>query len=303
MNAPRLPLLACALFTFALAGCDNSFSPKEAYSERIVVFAVLSNTEARQIVRLESTYDAEVTNPDNPIGKHEITEAQVVVRTSKKAYAFRDTLVDAGGGVMKKVWVSYDFQPVEGTSYDLAVTVPGYAAISASLKVPSKPYLQVLPPNQQSLRYGVLLAAGAISTIAPPKGFYFRLFLAGKKTVGGQEVEVLREVPWRIDYALRDTTYTKPGRDAGAEFSVEVIAALRDRLELSEGVTGITLLACGFSLDTYLYNYFQTVRGFDDPVSVRMDRPDVSNINGGVGIFGAMIADTLRLSYTSIITK
>lgn len=303
MNPARRTALALALLAAALAGCDNSFSPKEGYADRIVVFAVLSNTQPRQIVRLESTYDAEITNPDNPVGKHDITEATVTVVSSKKAYAFHDTLIDAGGGTMKKVWVSYDFQPVEGVSYDLAVAVPGYQPISASVKVPSKPYLQVLPPSAASQRYGVLLSAGAISTIAPPKGFYFRLFLAGKKTVGGAEVEVLREVPWRIDYALRDTTYTKPGRVSSAEFSVEVIAALRDRLELSEGVTGITLLACGFSLDTFLYNYFQTVRGFDDPVSVRMDRPDVSNVANGVGIFGAMIADTLRLSYTSIITK
>ena len=41
-----------------------------------------------------------------------------------------------------------------------------------------------------------------------------------------------------------------------------------------------------------LYNYYNIVNGFQDPNSIRTDHPDYTNIQGGIGVFGAMTHDS-----------
>ena len=297
----RTGALVLLCIAAAVGGCENSFTPKQDYTERLAVFCVLNPSQSAQIVRIESTYDAAGTDPSSPLGRRAIDSAVVRISTDKRSYIFRDTLIDAGGGAQKRVWISTDLVPVEGTQYRLTVQVPGANQVSASVQVPSKPYLVLDPPSIGSGRLGVTLRAGAISTMAPPKGFLFRLFLEGEVFIGGGKSLLRREVPLRIEAATNDTLYPVPGRDALVSFSSDIIASLKSRMEDREGAFNIKVLGFGYSLDTFIYSYFQTVRGFDDPVSVRQDRPDVTNVSGGVGIFGAMVTDSLRTPYVTIV--
>ncbi|MDH7515704.1 MAG: DUF4249 family protein [Bacteroidota bacterium] len=291
------------LLAFVSPSCDNTFEPKGRYGERLVVFCVLDPSAPCQVVRLESTYDAEGTNPTQPHNVRVIDEAVVRIQTDRKVYTFTDTVVDAGNGSMKTIWVSRDLKPEEGRIYTLTVSVPGYQPVTAETQVPSKPYLDLIPPSLSKGKGTVELAAAAISAVAPPKGFYFRLYVVGDKTVEGKKVPVRMEVPLRVDGVTGDTIYTKPSRDSRRSFSLDIIAAMKSRLEDHEFATNIRLLGVGYSIETHLYNYFQTVRGFDDPVSVRQDRPDVTNIAGGVGVFGALMPDSLNRSYVSILVE
>ena len=42
-----------------------------------------------------------------------------------------------------------------------------------------------------------------------------------------------------------------------------------------------------------LYDYYNTVNGFRDPISVRLDEPDYSNLSGAKGVFGSYTLDSL----------
>lgn len=297
----RKVFLCCALVL--IAGCDNSFDPKEEYQERIVVFAVLDVTSPVQVVRLERTFDAAGTNPNEPIGKQPVTDAKVRIQTNKRTFTLTDTLVDIGAGTMKKIWITRELLPVEGAVYTLLVEVPGLPAISSQATVPSRAFVQLLAPDVAGLRKGVELRAGAISTSATPRGFYFRLWITGEKTVNGKRVELRYEIPRGIDPKTGNTEYTKPSRDISVEFPTEFLADLRARLEQTDSTQNIQVVGTAYSLDTYLYAYYQTVRGFDDPVSVRQDKPDFTNIDGGIGVFGAISTDSVRISYNSLIPR
>ncbi len=41
-----------------------------------------------------------------------------------------------------------------------------------------------------------------------------------------------------------------------------------------------------------LYKYYNIANAYQDQISVRTDQPDWTNINGGLGVFGAMIEDS-----------
>jgi hypothetical protein len=58
-----------------------------------------------------------------------------------------------------------------------------------------------------------------------------------------------------------------------------------------------------FSIDDNLYNYLSTVNGFNDPISVRLDIPNYTNIQNGHGIFGAIIKDSLTQNIPNVVVK
>jgi hypothetical protein len=295
-------LLLSFLPVLFFAACDNTFSPKEPYKERVVVFSVLDATAPYQVIRLETTFDAETTNPDKPLNQRTIDSARVTIQSDRKLFVFHDTLLLQPSGEQKRVWISRDLVPAEGITYHLSVKVPGFDEITADVKVPSKPYLQTRQITYAEGVSGLELFAGAISTVATPQGFYFRLWVAGDKEIDGNIVEVRREVPAGFNGDTQQYYYTLPGRETSVIFPVANIITVREDLVVKEKVTALKIIATGYSFDTYLYSYYKIVRGFDDPVSIRQDSPDITNIRGGVGMLGALVTDSIRARYTDIVS-
>lgn len=294
LNRISIPILFAAVI---FMGCEDTFSPKAPYQERIVVFSVLDPSAPYQVVRLESTYDAELTNPDQPLQQREITEAEVEVTSDRARFIFRDTLITLADGSQKKVWVNYNLKPTEGTTYTMTVKVPDFDEITAKAQVPSRSYVRL-----HTTVTGVKMSA-VENTAYPPSAWYFRMWIVGKKIVDGKEVEVRREVPRRFDSDTQEWVYTDPTRQTAVEFPGNNLERTHMELRDIDAVAGAEVVATGYSLDQYIYSYYKLVRGFDDPVSVRQDRPDVSNIRGGVGIFGAIFADSIRVRYASLINQ
>lgn len=289
-----LPLL---LLPLLLGGCENTFSPKAPYQERIVVFSILDPAAAFQVVRLENTYDAELTNPNDPIGKRTIDSARVSIASDRKNFIFHDTLITIGDGSQRRVWINYELKPTEGTRYTLTVQVPEFERITAVTQVPSRSYVQI-----QNTLNG-LRVIGQDETAYPPDAFYFRLWVVGERTEGGKQVDVRREVPLRFDNETDLFVFTEPTRSNVELFRLSEVVTTHADLRNFDSVSGRYLVATGYSLDKFVYSYYKLVRGFDDPVSVRQDQPDVTNIQNGVGIFGSLFADSVRINYSSIVTQ
>ena len=54
--------------------------------------------------------------------------------------------------------------------------------------------------------------------------------------------------------------------------------------------------------DQALYVYYNVANGFRDAFSIRMDQPDYSNIEGGLGVFGSYNVDKKSYELPSIIS-
>ncbi len=294
---PRFFPILAVVSVFILTACENDFSPKSDYEERIVVFSVLDRAAPYQVVRLERTFDAVTTNPDDAIRPDPVTEAEVSIASSRRRFVFRDTVMTLGDGTKKTVWVNDELVPTEGTEYTITVDVPGYKRITAVTTVPSRAYARL-----EAVSGGVRVAA-ADNTAYPANGYYFRMWIVGTKLVDGKEVEVRREVPARY-FASTDTyEFTEPTRDKAVLFSNGNMLRVHADLLNIDGVSGRDVLGVAYSFDQYLYSYYKLARGFDDPVSVRQDRPDITNIHNGVGIFGALYADSVRARFSSLIQQ
>lgn len=290
-----------------VSGCQNSFSPKSDYDPRLVIYAVLDRGKTTQMVRIESTYDAEITNPDQPKEKRPIEKATVYVEYDRIRYYFRDTLLtvtDMVNGVpvsvSKKVWINSDLPILPAQSYQLSVAVEGYPSVDAITLTPNRPYVTMLVRSFESGARNLEIAATTSATSPQTKGYYYQLWVTAKRVVDGNVVQLRFPVRYSVDPALQSEK-DRVARAEKTEFAVEMVQQAYQNLLPYQDAYDIQVVAKVWTMDVNMYNYFKTVRGFDDPVSVRQDRPDVTNLRNGFGIFGGICTDSVSISYITLI--
>jgi hypothetical protein len=298
----RVAVLAAALLMAAIAayeGCDNTFTPKSEFHPQLVVYCVLNPLTGPQIVVVEKSYDATVSLDPVPLTDKEVAEATIRITEGTRVYIPTDTLV-AVGNSQRRVWVFRTLQPKQSTPYRIDVAVPALPAVSGELFVPSRIYLRgetaaldLDNPDSSAL---VLKSDLALET-NPPHAYYYRLWVIGERTTGGSTTTERMEVPVR--YGPGDARlYSQPTRNETQSFSFYAIRRTNDRLFGDDStVRNKKLVMTGYAMEPHFYNYYKVVRGFDDPLSVRIDNPNVSYINGGLGVFGAFLADSTRFDY------
>jgi hypothetical protein len=295
-----------SLLVVLIAGCDNSFNPKSEFVPRLVVYCVLDAGSSTQMVRLESTYDAELGSTDVPANKPVIDSAVVTIAdVNGRRFTLIDTLISItdSNGVQKtqKVWITHDLRPVDGRNYHIEVTSPGFEKIYADMSYPIKPYLYISKETNDDGSGSIIMAASNPTGGSGPKGYYFRMYLRATRNVGTEKQVYQVEVPYTTDGST--AVFPGPSRSNTITFTRNLLIEYYQKYFISDpSLTDVKVFFKAYSLDLHIYNYFKTVRGFDDPVSVRQDKPDVTNITNGFGVFGGIQSDSTSRDYSYMIT-
>ncbi len=298
-------LLICLCALITLRCDDNTFNPKApGLQDRIVVFAVLDATKGVQMVRIAKSFDPPTTNPNDYTGSKEISTASISVfeDRTKSTIVFHDTTITDSDNTKHKVWVNSELPLADAINYTLNVHADGYPSVSAKIKFPNKPFLFARPFNYSSGVKAVEMGSSSPGTFAPVKGFLFRLWIVGTKTVDGKSVDVHCEVPVEIKYidGKESWIYPSASRDLSVVFPLSNILRAQELVEINEKATGVHAVLTGYTFEQNFYNYYYAVRGFGDPLTVRQDQPDISNITNGYGVFGAMNADSVKYKVTDL---
>ena len=145
----------------------------------------------------------------------------------------------------------------------------------------------------------VVVHTGVTAPRVAPQGYYFRLFVRIIKMVDGVETELREEVP--LGRIPGTGEWEFPGLDKKNEkrFLKDLVVAVHDELLADDDSLLISehLVLYGCAFEKQFYNYYKIVRGFDDPVSLRLDDPDISYIEGGLGVFGVIMPDSAIVPY------
>ncbi len=287
-------VLLLAVGTFITA-CDNEFSPKTEFERKLVIFAALEPSQNMQVVRLAWSYDAELGVPPRPLTPVEVAEAQVIIRQGGTPYQFKDTLFTTAEGQPLRAWISRALIPKHETEHRLEVSVPGYGTITSSFTSPSRMYLAAEGVRADTGDGWVSLNSGVASYKVRPGAFYFRAWVVVKVREEGVLNERRVEIPTHVGELDKPETWTYPSpqREDKLLLDVRVIRQVAEALiGDADSVVTKQIVARGYVMNDQLYSYYKIVRGFDDPVSTRLDKPDISFIDGALGVFGAVLPDS-----------
>lgn len=282
------------IIIFFCVSCFNcqkeEFSPIGEIQKKLVVFGVLDTRTNIQLIKVQNSYLYSIDSTKNNYQKIPANIKISITDEYSNIYSLKDTTIE--GVTNYAVYYIPNFNLVRGIGYSLSIQADGYVPIHATAKVPSVQYIGVSTQNTEIVfQYGVHKYA---------KGYTHHFYL-NYDIIDGQSVWSFRiEVPYIFKVSESnpaDTTIIYPfvSRDKEAHYPVESLyyiflkikpTNVNQKVVVKRGTLEV------LSLDDNLYNYYLLVQGFNDPYSVRLDRPFFSNVTDGYGIFGSITADS-----------
>ncbi len=290
-----LTFLAAALLGVA---CEDDFSPKSEFTKQLAVFAVLDAAQPRQTVRLAWSYDAELGLVQTPLTDREVAEADVRILRGGEVFVFHDTLVTGAEGSRVRAWINGYLRPLPEKEYRLQVTVPGYPTVTSSIHLPSRVYVRADLVRPDTGMATIRCYHGVTSFAEAPSAFYYRLWVEVVKWNFGDTLIQRREIPLR--HVARDDTwlYPSPAREEELSFTVGMLRGITESMILpGDSIVARRVITHLYGLENNFYSYYKIVRGFEDPLSIRLDLPDASYVEGGLGVFGGMVSDSITYNY------
>lgn len=298
-------------------GCEKPFSPKGQYEQKLAVFAILSNGSDTQYVRVLKTYDPPGFNPYDVLQDQAVRGAAVTVSQGGLVVQYRETTVprsDASRFDDNVVaYMAFPYRVRTGKTHTLDVLTPLDGSVQTSVIVPDTGYLKLSNPMMLSLsrvRDGTAEDLGVQAFISPlTYGCLIRFFLEYDVLQDSTWVRMRTEVP-KFVFIVDTTQYygfpklvrrgSAPGPPGslqleGSMFFVTAYKAKVNELQRQYG-NGLWIRRALFVLtqvEKNLYTYYNITNGYQDAISIRTDLPDWTNINGGLGLFGAMVTDSV----------
>lgn len=290
------------------AGCDESFNPKGSYHDQLVLYSVLTTRSDSQFVRVSTTYDPAGHNPlENSVDTY-VRNATVTLARDSSVTTLASVVIPRGDksrytdDIVGYLAHPYKVQP--GLAYTLKV-FSEKGVVEASMVCPGKG--EVYAENSFVLKKPELYTENISSRIRispSAHGYLVRIFLEFETRLGDVATPHREELPravtagdgsyFRFDYPIITRRNVNPyevvyfGLSAYKAFLVDVKSRYGDIK-----VTGATYILT--QVDRNLYTYYNLANGFQDEFSIRTDLPDYTNISGGLGVFGAMVDDSVHV--------
>lgn len=301
---------------FAISACDVEFNPKGDFLDRAVIFGVLSPQQTVHIVRITKTYDPPGFNPIEYTASNQITNAVVTITVNALTTVLTDTTLRREDtsryqdSIRAFVYTPSTIQ--RGSTYTLSATIPGYGTLTAQTTPPAIGTIEVDQTTRTSLtnpdisRRDVLLYATPANN---GEGHLVKVFLEYEVATVTPGTFVKEEVPTLTtnyqDCLTYDAVYPQIRRRqqvAGREVWLLPFDSYQRTilkiLKTHEGqvVNFRRVILAIVQADKPLYTYYSLVGGFRDEFSIRVDEPNYSNIEGGLGFFGSYTADSLSIA-------
>ena len=274
------------------------------------MYSILATDKSDQFVRVFTTYPPSISTPTSNTAEYPITDAAVTIQSGGTTYPlFLATLPRTDSSryttpiyAYRSIGLSLQY----GATYALQIQSPSVGNLSATLTVPSQPGMLM---NQRWVleRPGLYLPTEKMqmtATIPPGAAAYlFRLLISYDVLEESGWVRKRAEIPARFRgdlHTLENAIYGQVTRVQTpavvnaytAGVYTAVLGDVYERTKPYKLVFNYAILQF-VQLEKNFYHYYSSVKGFQDPFSIRLDQSNYSNIVNGAGIFAGCTVDSL----------
>lgn len=301
--------LLVALFMAALVGgCDQPFSPKTDFRNLPVLQSIVSanfKSIPRTVVLLGTTYDVLGFNPDVNSDDPTVVGALISVRIKNTQYylyeASRKRTDTTRYSTRLHYYANDTIRINPGDSITVTAVLPDGESVWATARMPRRIFYETnydlsagLSTYINTYDYGPVYEFTWNETHGERHIYFPKITLLYEKKVNDTtRLTLTEEVPMRIvtNGGQKEPLYAKYTYDPQLDYTFEAFDwTMRkiggDVIKKSD----ITVLGFSFTIvefDVHLSRYYASTNGYLDSYSVRLDETVYSNIQGGIGIFGA----------------
>jgi hypothetical protein len=291
-----------------LTGCENSFDPKKNYQEKYILNLVIKGDSVKQLAVVAKSYDVPGYNPNENKTSPFIQGAAISMYSSfyKNTYIFGDSTSSAIGqkyGSSAPVYVLNTMKARPNDTLRLTAVMPDGTILRSSCAVPrdldfklSKNFISTVTQNPSE-------KALVINWSAPADYiFESKLILFYATDKNGVVKGYKKEIPLKYSDINGTLTPLYPGISRDRILIYEYAAINKIMMEISEGDPdkySYVIQDAIFEvmvMDKNLGNYYGSTEGFLDDFSVRLDEVVFSNIDNGLGVFGAYLVSARKIN-------
>lgn len=294
--------------------CDDSIDPKTAPEEGYVVFCLINCDTTFQTAYVSKTYDVEGLEPGVNKSDPAITDAAVSVKYLSNDYLFNNAVAERTDTSRYSNGFHYYFNNslnvkskyINDTPKPITIKValPGGGVLTSNSEtIPAgdvmfEKYLYMFPagnnPKTSEFKWRFFLSQNLI------KKYYFlpSLKIEYSRENGGISTPMTFEIPLKKIYTENKEVPVYPVVTQNNYVNYVNDYITKGFLQLSEGdpvKSNYTINKLVFKIvlmDKNIASYYASNGTFEDEFSVRIEAADVSNINGGYGLFGVYAART-----------
>jgi len=289
----RKSLYTLIFISFILFSCEENISYLGKFEQQYSLNCILRSDKDIQFATLKMSYPPGETLPNT-----DVKGAIIKLILPDTTLFFKDSvLADNTTGIppVKSFYYLENYRLKKGTTVKIEAILPGGKTLSAETHSPyfNKLYLvegsspTIIPTEYGGDTYYYKWEHfGIFGTFIYGPSFYVRYFVSGNeaiiryKEVSGKkmltnEYKILTSF---VDDAMRDIS---SGIDDKSK--VHIMDACFE-VKVFDNALGI---------------YVNSIKTFEDEFSVRISEPNISNINGGLGIFGTYISEQFDIGITS----
>ncbi len=294
--------LTAALFSLS---CKDTFDPETPYQDQYVLNCIVRGDSLMQVATLSKTYNVNGANSLSNSVDPSIIGAQVYMKWKGQIFQLRDSSIVRSDTSRYKdpfhFYYTTAFTPSIHDSVSITAIPKEGLVLTSKTRVPNGVLFQFSPtyilPTTFSLNMSWIESDGN-------NLFLPRLKILYKKRNETPSVLHSLEIPVTYNITGNSKTPVYPGISQGSIIEYQKNMIDDYMLKVSEGDDKINYQFYDLEFDVLIFDqflagYISTTNGFLDNLSIRLDEPNYTNINGGLGIFGAYIYNNITVYLTS----
>ncbi|MCP5061130.1 MAG: DUF4249 family protein [Ignavibacteriae bacterium] len=292
-------IILSILIFYSIFGCEEEVTFQAEYEEKAVLYCIINADSSNQFAMIKRNFSDKATIENNYI-----KNASIKLKYYDKFVEFKDTS-SIENNIETDYYYANGFKPQLGSDLEINVELPNGDSLTSKIVVPKftlfvfeKSILQIPSSQDPSRLYVGWTLRNAIDNLA----FLTRLTINYKVFKDGIITDHIYPIP--VEYVIKNNNklpvYPQATRTSFQTFPQNVINTAFS--EISKGDTSKGNYAISgatfeiFIMEENLAEYSASIESFKNSYSVKVYEPQITNIDGGLGVFGAYIKKSMNVN-------
>jgi len=286
----RIMLIIAIIYSFI--GCEENVVYKSGFNEIPALYCVINADSSNQYAMLTNNYSEK-----DEAGNNYIKDANIQITVNNESVEFKDSSTTKNNVETDFYYVN-GFKPKLGSEIEIKAELTDGRSLSSSLAIPKfslfvfEKSFVTIPSSQDPSR---LYVGWTLRNSSDNLSFLTRLTI--NYSVNKNGIETKHDYPIPIEYVISNNNklpvYPQAARTSFQVYPQSIISTAFSEISVGDtNKSSYTILNANFEvfiMEENLTNYSASIESFNNSYSVKVYEPQISNINGGLGVFGAYV--------------